>query len=169
MASALAYLPCSYSHRNATSHTLLPRRSNLAQGTMVLPGVRVTKTILPTACWRSDVTTPHRGGELSKSIAWLACLIHGGEGFRHGCGDVGDGAHDSIAAAALCGFFDFRFEGFDEGFDAATPPRRLWSDGTEAPGEQAEHGGVRTGGGQPDADARSTFYHAGGDLDQAKA
>ena len=46
-------------------------------------------------------------------------------------------------------------------------PRRSGSRGGEAPGQQAEQGGVGTGRGEVDADARGPLDDAGADLEQA--
>src|SRR5467141_5032071 len=60
-------------------------------------------------------------------------------------------------------------EGFDEGLDAATAPRWLWSCGAEPSGERAEDSAIGTCRGQIDTDAGGPLDDAGSDRDQTKA
>ena len=63
----------------------------------------------------------------------------------------------------------FLVEGFDEGLDAATVPRWLWSCGAEPTGERAEYSSIGACRGQPDANAGGPLHDARSDLDQPKA
>lgn len=64
--------------------------------------------------------------------------------------------------------FIFGVCGFDEGFDAATTPRRLRSGRAEPAGKLAEDGAIRTCGGQEDTDSGRALDDARGDLDETK-
>ena len=59
--------------------------------------------------------------------------------------------------------------GFDEGLDAATVPRWLWSCGAEPTGERAEDSSIGACRGQIDTDAGGALHDARGDLDQPEA
>jgi hypothetical protein len=73
---------------------------------------------------------------------------------------------DDVTAA---GVFVFWAGCFNEGFDAAPGPQRLWPCGAEPSGERTEDIAIGTGRRQEDTDAGRTLHHARGDLDQTKA
>jgi len=58
---------------------------------------------------------------------------------------------------------------FDEGLDAATVPRWLWSCGAEPTGERAKDSSIGHCRGQIDTDAGGPLHDARSDLDQPKA
>lgn len=77
----------------------------------------------------------------------------------------GGGTRLSLTPEGVCFRFGVAGVGVDEvGFERGTLPR-VSRPGGEATGEQAEQGGVGTGGGEMDADAGSLFDDAGADFE----